>query len=682
MIDRFKSENGHFRTYPGERDASFSANCNVLKAILHSPNLEEYSSCIADIVTFLSDAWWSGTTKDKWVRGELVRLLARGTNDDQNNSPQYTMMLLAEAFIQLLVVWDKGLLKSLPEALLRDRIPVVLIQILNRTLLAQNTSGAWSLEEWPETTAYGVLTLMTVCSLPWYAPLKAIAISAARSGQGFLDQSKAGWTKPAYVWIEKVTFGSAMLSEAYCLAAMKASETSYNWSDDVKGFIDISEKHVSKLIQLFSTLAVFQPEPRWKLTASVVEGSAFLPLLKSVGKSVLPEQKEAKNEYLAYIPSTWIIVNNHNRLFLDANLIWDMMVLTVCNFRVDEYMESAVAKLSNDKLEPVKSLIYDLCSVEHPDRYGTEVKLENLERNIYGTKYLLSNAEAKANGTVTDGVGPESNTTDSSTTDAHERYSVSTLTSVRAVLKHYIRAMLNYPRLRDASTFDKSHFRNALCKFLLSHTAQIADNSDFAIQSSWNSDATRIFSSPRQSFHSWIHTTGAESVSCPFSFAFLTCLLGAAPVGARNCSQKPAEDCFKSTRQKYLAQELCTHLAVMSRLYNDFGSVERDRIEANINSINFPEFHNCSSRASSCSETAENERRLKEELLELAEIERQSVDVASETFLRDLEGVLEAGGGWREKYKANAVKLFIGVTRLYADLYIARDLSNRIVTSS
>ena len=67
MIDQFKSENGHFRTYPGERDASFSANCNVLIALLHSPNVEMYSSCISNIATFLSDAWWTGASRDKWV---------------------------------------------------------------------------------------------------------------------------------------------------------------------------------------------------------------------------------------------------------------------------------------------------------------------------------------------------------------------------------------------------------------------------------------------------------------------------------------------------------------------------------------------------------------------------------------------------------------------------------------
>ena len=256
------------------------------------------------------------------------------------------MMLLAEALTQLLLVWDKGLLKTMPEELLRDRIPVILVQILNRTLLAQTPSGAWGLEEWPETTAYGVLTLMAVCSLPWLGSLQGLAISAARSGQRFLDISQAKWTKPAYVWIEKVTYGSARLSEAYSLAAMKVSEPSYNWSDSMKGLMNIPEKAVSKLVQLFSTLASFEDEPRWRLMASAVEGFAFLPQLKIVGKTMLPEQEDAKNEYLAYIPFTWIMINNHHRFFLSANILWDMMVLTVCNFRVDEYMESVVAKLS------------------------------------------------------------------------------------------------------------------------------------------------------------------------------------------------------------------------------------------------------------------------------------------------------------------------------------------------
>ena len=593
------------------------------------------------------------------------------------------MMLLAEALTQLLRAWDTGRLKTLPEALLRDRIPVILIQILNRTLLAQTASGAWGFEERPETTAYGILTLVAIYSLPWLMPLRDIATFAARSGREFLDRSQASWTKPSYHWVEKVTYGSARLSEAYCLAATKVSQASYKWSNEMECLIDMPEEPVSKLVQLFSHLESFHNEPRWKLMASVLEGYAFLPQLKTVGRTILPEQKEAKNEYLAYIPCTWVIVNNHHHLSLSANMLWDMMVLTVCNFRVDEYMESVVAKLSNDRLELIKLLIHDLCSEEQTDIRATDVKhADNLEKAINRTQHLPSNPKVTADTTRTNGIESQLNATDDISTNVRERYTVSTLISVGAVLSHYVRAMLTYPGVRGASTSDHCDFRNALRNFLLSHVAQIADNLNFATQPSWEPSATPIFFSPRRSFYSWVHTTGAESVSCPFSFAFLTCLLGATSVPAQKPFQEPVDDCFGSIRQKYLAQELCTHLAVMSRLYNDFGSLNRDRIEANVNSINFPEFHRCLNQVDTCTETADYERKLKNELLKLAESERQSADMASETFLRDLEGTFEAGGRQRKENKVNAIKLFIGVTRLYADLYIARDLSNRIVGPS
>ena len=592
-------------------------------------------------------------------------------------------MLLAEALTQLFRAWDTGRLKALPEALLRDRIPVILIQILNRTLAAQTISGAWGFEEGSETTAYGILTLEAIYSLPWLMPLRDNAISAARLGQEFLDRSQASWTKPSYLWIEKVTYGSARLSEAYCLAAMKVLRAPYNWSNEMKYLIDIPEEPVSKLVQLFSTLESFQSEPRWKLMASVLEGFAFLPQLKTVGRTILPEQKEAKNEYLAYIPCTWVIVNNHSHLSLSAARLWDMMVLTVCNFRVDEYMESVVAKLSNDRLELIKLLIHDLCSEEQTDSRVTDVKhADNLEKAIHRTQHLPTDPKVTADRTRTNGIMSQLNATDHISTDVREGYTVSTLIGVGAVLSHYVRAMLTYPGIRGASTSDHCDLRNALRKFLLSHVAQIADNSSFAAQPFWESSAIPIFFSPRRSFYSWVHTTGAESVSCPFSFAFLTCLLGATSVPAQKRSQEPAGDCFGSLHQKYLAQELCTHLAVMSRLYNDFGSVNRDRIEANVNSINFPEFHRGLDQVDTCTEPAEYERKLKNELLKLAENERQSADMASETFLRDFEGTFEAGGRQKKEDKVNAVKLFVGVTRLYADLYVARDLSNRIVAPS
>lgn len=43
MIEHFRSKQGQFQTYLGERDVSFSANCNILKAMLADPRLPKYN---------------------------------------------------------------------------------------------------------------------------------------------------------------------------------------------------------------------------------------------------------------------------------------------------------------------------------------------------------------------------------------------------------------------------------------------------------------------------------------------------------------------------------------------------------------------------------------------------------------------------------------------------------------
>ena len=69
MLAAFEKEE-HFATYAAERNPSFSANCNILAALLHVANPEEYTQHIEKAVRFLCDCWWeSGSSLvDKWVR--------------------------------------------------------------------------------------------------------------------------------------------------------------------------------------------------------------------------------------------------------------------------------------------------------------------------------------------------------------------------------------------------------------------------------------------------------------------------------------------------------------------------------------------------------------------------------------------------------------------------------------
>ncbi len=586
-------------------------------------------------------------------------------------------MLLAEALTRLLYLWDIGLLDHLPELLLRERVPVVLIQILNQTLFAQTANGGWGSEISCETTAYGILTLNAVSSLPLHGFLNESIKSGILLGQHLLIRSENGWAKPTYVWIEKVTYGSATLSEAYCIAAMHAlQQTPHAWSQKTVSLVDIPEKVVANLVAFFPSLEGLQSEPIWTMRASAVEACTFLPQLRSARADILPRQKEAKNKYVTYIPFIWILVNNLYHLDISADLLWDMMVLTVCNFRVDEYMETAVARFSEADLEQAKSIVQALCTVEQQ---------EHPVKNGGGDGDFTSDLESRTTESAITVNGFKANGADAIATEANEKYAVSLLVNFRAVIGHYTRAMLAYPRIVYASSADQSRFRYLLRTFLLSHIEQIADNSRFSTQTSWNASRTTIITGPRTSFYVWAHSIGADSISCPMSFAFLACLVGAMNSPLQEKRQRSAADCFESVRQQYLAEDLCSRLAVMSRLYNDFGSVVRDRLEANINSINFPEFHSHSSEGIVPAEhdsDSINEEKLKGDLLRLAQDERQNADVALLKLLSDLKGKPGDHRIGSQGRRVNAVRLFTGVTKLFADIYVSRDLSNRIRTSN
>ena len=590
-------------------------------------------------------------------------------------------MLLAEALIRLLELWDTGVLDGLQETLLRDRIYIVLIQILNRTLLAQNPAERSGADHCLEATAYGILTLSAISGVPGIAFHQNEVTSAIQGGQNILDRSRGQWAKPQYLWIEKVTYGSHNLSEAYCLAAMTPPKNCHVWSDKVKNLFHVPEEAVRNNSRFLSTVRIFNAVPFWKIQASVIEGYTFLPQLDSSATDILPRQKGAKNEYLNLVPCIWTIVNHHHNLFLPTNLLWDMMVLTVLNFRVDEYMETTGAELTKDNFDQAKSTIRGLCAVEEPKMLGVTTKPPgDSAQVITGCHSEVTSNEDKIIKVETCCDTAQVNGIDALIGEINEKYAPP-LISFRAIIGQYTHAMLQYPRVLGASGSDYSNFSALLCNFLLSHVSQISDNSHFAAQTSWSSSTTTVFANPSTSFYTWVHTIGADSVSCPFSFAFFTCLLGATS-GLPGCgtSQKQADDCFDSAHQKYLAQDLCAHLAVMSRLYNDYGSVARDRVEGNINSINFSEFHTDIVNLPDFNneETASTrEKMLKEHLLKLAEHERSCAELAFERLLKDLAGKEGSIKRESDRLKINAVRLFFEVTKLYTDLYMARDLSNR-----
>jgi hypothetical protein len=66
MLTKFFNKD-HFITYVGERNPSFSANCNILIALLHLADLNQYLAQVEMALKFLCKLYFAGGLSDKWV---------------------------------------------------------------------------------------------------------------------------------------------------------------------------------------------------------------------------------------------------------------------------------------------------------------------------------------------------------------------------------------------------------------------------------------------------------------------------------------------------------------------------------------------------------------------------------------------------------------------------------------
>ncbi len=520
------------------------------------------------------------------------------------------MMLCSQALVRFLHLWEGSAIPDIPEDITCERIPSALTQILLRTVLAQASDGSWDGGSC-EITAYAVLTLISVSTLPWALDsLESYTSGAIEKGKQYLRANHHRWDELKYIWIEKVTYASPILAQAYCLAAMKASPSRHYWSTKT---VQLPTESIAKLTRFFNRLPLFSNAPNCDLlvTASLAESYILLPRLIRAIPDIFPRNEKAENRYMEYIPFTWIGCNNLGT-HASRSILMDMMVISVLNFQVDQYMEAIVINDSQYGCPTLRKLVTKLCQMEevtHADHNDNSDKSRNMTNNCQ--------ANSTTNGVHKPGL------------DAFE--------AIEHVLSRFIKYILAHPAVTHQT---RLHMRNTLGTFLHAHLTQLEDNTRFI----------SLKTPPSIPYHDWVHTTSAAHTSCPYSFLFFCCLL-------RN-------ECFKGVRQKYLAQDLCAHLATMCRMYNDAGSVGRDEEEGNVNSINFSEFdreHGVSE------EEAASRDRKRADLLRLAEYERECLE-------RAFTGLEESGV---QKQTLEMVRLFSRVTDLYGQIYVARDLNGR-----
>ncbi|KAJ5627860.1 Phyllocladan-16-alpha-ol synthase [Penicillium lividum] len=232
MLKAFETDH-HFKTYPHERDASFSANCNVLLALLHTHNPSRYEPQIEKATRFLHTHFRESelNVRDKW-----------------NLCPLYSWMLMTQAITCLHELWQTLDLLPLKETLGED-LSLLLRDMTISVLHQQNQTGSWGTRGSKEETAYAVLILTHAVEFKF--PDVPHLRTAIRDGCSILcSETVVGSER---LWVEKVTYESEVLTQAYTLAALKSAtnlrdedldEANAPLTNGVNGYL--SEAHESQ----------------------------------------------------------------------------------------------------------------------------------------------------------------------------------------------------------------------------------------------------------------------------------------------------------------------------------------------------------------------------------------------------------------------------------------------------
>ncbi|KAL7928807.1 Ent-kaurene synthase [Trichoderma chlorosporum] len=617
LVWNFESSS-HFKTYQLERTPSVSANCNVLLALLTSPDVDQYALQIEKAVKFLCSRWNENKLQDKW-----------------NLAPEYTHMLLASALYRLLSVHASGSLSNLAADVIKKDVPIVLVQLLSRVLCGQQDNGSWG--DSVERTSYGTLMISYALKLPWPHTIRQHAEAAFIKAKEYLAAHFDERATGDYLWIEKVTYKLPTLAEAYCLAALNSSSKGQSWTSEVEQIFKTDNIKMAKMAQFFGQLPLLQGLSAAAMALAVHEAAMYSSRLKEVRLDIFlrDEMPMSVDKYLAYIPIAWTTVNAANGFGLSGVEMWEMMVISMLNYQVDEYMESVVSRLD----EPTSRVL------------GTIIAAEVRKNNEPGLAAHLSLHSDTFQSTVPS--PPPS--------DCDSPRSSPAFADVAEVLSKYIGHVKTHPALLQNPETAQLRVMQELEKFLLAHMAHNADNAQRREHQLGGGQAPVDWHN-QVPYYDWVRTTGANDTSCPYSFAFFCCLISTG-----------GSHCLASMEQKYLAREMCLHLATLCRQYNDYGSAMRDDAEGNLNSLHFPEFTCEGEQNLSLQTTAEGGARetplekAKECLMKVAGIERAMMQVCWGALSSSLDQDA------RTKLKA-----FIDVTDLFGQIYVARDIASKM----
>ncbi|OGM51152.1 terpene synthase family protein [Aspergillus bombycis] len=558
----------HFVTYLYEAHTSISTNANVLTALMLLSTDGRYQPQIEKCIRYLCEAWFH---------------CDRMVTDKWNISPYYPTMLICEALMSYIQRWSEGHLAALPDDLMKFQLPITLFQSLFRTLRTQNQDGSWGSSGSAEETAYALLILKKVASFSFTDVISAEVKNAISKGVQFILTKGQRSPTDDLLWLDKTLYAIPTVSDSYIVAAVKSTGTFDRLAEIPHQFGDISTTMVRKMTDYFAQLPSQMETPEWVIQASVIEAILFSYRLKTL--DVFSTGKALGEQYIKYAACFWTMANNSSpEYLLSTRIIYSMVELSIGIFQEDDLMERSLGNLPDSTTGIIVDYIDELCH----------------------------EADLCKDSSVHE---PSSRTSISNIDEA----TLVRLKRVQQDIGTWFRFVLDDNLQANASPYDRRNLQQELKMASLTATQQAKArrslNNDLG-----NSDTGRVVVSTGQTFYTWLHTCAIYDVKSSLVSKSLLCKIG------------NGEDVFTTAKEKYLAEKLWRHISVEHRLWNDFGSIERDRLSSNLNSVNFPEF--------SSPQSLEAGGDVGAQLIQLAEYERKCTRLC----LEDLSQILESSG--------------------------------------
>ncbi|KAJ4150431.1 hypothetical protein LMH87_011181 [Akanthomyces muscarius] len=412
LIEVFEVQT-HFRVYQHERDASFSANCNALIALLHPGHCDMYCAQIRKLAEFLCNRKWNADAciRDKW-----------------NTSHLYSSLLFAEAFTDLLYLVEQDhLAETFSESFLR-KAGICLYQTCLRPLLDQCSNGSWgdSIEE----TAYAVSILGEAQKLVFFQDLQQILRAAIDEGIDYILSFAT--TKMSHHWSDKVSYGSHSITEAYILAALRQATVPFTGAIGCSIFGNATVEKSARQIELFHKTPLLECLPRWEVVASLIDAELFERFIDVPKLQFLPSNSVQGGAYLKLVPFTWTSCSNRSRSYASPSFLHEMMVLSFFTYQADEFMESIAGPSFHGRYGILRSLIDK--ATFHPLELPLSLEPELNEQ--------VTKADAE----------------------------------ISQQLSQCVDFLLNNDVIQQASFHDRRNLRQELRHFFLAHTAQAQDN--------------------------------------------------------------------------------------------------------------------------------------------------------------------------------------------------------------